>query len=220
MDTEYRNGDEAGTAHTDEAQGDMRATTWLSWDIEYPNGDDAGTAQTDETQGDMWLSWHTFGTFRVRILGRSTSTSDKCYYRIEVRQGHGPVCHVVQRRYMEFDQLSSEIRGKCPNLPELPPKSVFRKAFSKRFNDERERDLNKFISCAVGADPLLSDAALRRFLGLAENGNEALPTDELGSWGHLPSVTHLVAKTRDLVLAARAVVKDGVGVTNHIVSPS
>eukprot|EP00927_Polykrikos_kofoidii_P069101 TRINITY_DN64493_c0_g1_i1.p1 TRINITY_DN64493_c0_g1~~TRINITY_DN64493_c0_g1_i1.p1 ORF type:complete len:271 (-),score=23.53 TRINITY_DN64493_c0_g1_i1:186-911(-) len=100
----------------------------------------------------------------VQITGHYQEKGKPCMFSLHVR---GSSAHYVYKRFSDFEELDDRIRCKFPDLPEIPPKSFFRKRFSPRFMYGRMLRLGKYISAAVLADPLLSTPALYDFLGAA-----------------------------------------------------
>lgn len=72
----------------------------------------------------------------------------------------------VQRRYSRFAELRANLVQLYPDLPEMPPKSVFRKTLSKTFMQDRQAQLGKLIAAVVDADKFVTTPALLDFLGL------------------------------------------------------
>eukprot|EP00927_Polykrikos_kofoidii_P080477 TRINITY_DN77347_c0_g1_i1.p1 TRINITY_DN77347_c0_g1~~TRINITY_DN77347_c0_g1_i1.p1 ORF type:complete len:368 (+),score=55.89 TRINITY_DN77347_c0_g1_i1:62-1165(+) len=108
------------------------------------------------------------GEFSACVDGVKKVTMMKTVFVIKV-EGETP--HVVLRQYSEFKALDLALRHDFPeySLPELPPKSFFRKNFSCAFKKTREKALGNYIAAAVAADATLSQPALRNFLGLPRN---------------------------------------------------
>jgi hypothetical protein len=72
----------------------------------------------------------------------------------------------VQRRYSRFAELRANLVQLYPDLPEMPPKSVFRKTLSRTFMQDRQAQLGKLIAAVVDADKSVTTRALLDFLGL------------------------------------------------------
>jgi hypothetical protein len=108
------------------------------------------------------ISNHTVTIVGTEKVGSARTT----YFKIEV-QGVTP--RLVLKRFRQFEELDRALRKRLPpnSLPLLPPKSLLlRKNFSPKFKEARVKALGEYLSAAVAADPTLSIAALRQFLGM------------------------------------------------------
>lgn len=108
------------------------------------------------------------GPFSVSLLGRKEREINEdgpILYSIALRGCHNKAS-IMYRRYNHFDELRREMVKTFPELPEMPPKSIFRSRFSPSFKADRDARLRYLLLCAVSSDPLASCPALRNFLGL------------------------------------------------------
>lgn len=92
------------------------------------------------------------------------------------RTSSSPSRYTVYRRYSAFLELHRGLRSSLPNLPRMPPKSIFRKTFLPAFMEEREKVLNKLLRYIMCADPTASHPALQVFLGLEADTPERMST--------------------------------------------
>jgi hypothetical protein len=112
----------------------------------------------------------TMGSLTAEVVGRCESKSKACTeFTIAVRNGWSVIS--LNRRYSEFAALDKEVRPTMSTLPELPPRSFFKKLSSSLMNDpsfmnEREHGLGKVLEAMIDLDPLLRNTALREFLGV------------------------------------------------------
>lgn len=84
--------------------------------------------------------------------------------------------YFVSRRYSAFLKLHRALRSSLPNLPQMPPKSIFRKRFWPAFMEEREKCLSELLGYIMRADPTASHPALQVFLGLEADTPERMST--------------------------------------------
>lgn len=104
------------------------------------------------------------GPFAVRVVGIDQPAVAATMYAIKVTGKDGE--HTVHRRYSCFDTLREEMEEAGRQLPEMPPKSFFRKNVSAQFMLERAMGLREVVRAATAADPHAKSPALREFLGL------------------------------------------------------
>jgi len=110
----------------------------------------------------------------VKILGKQKEKG-VTKYATQIAGPYGS--YILNRRYTEFEELYREIFGEEAGAREakdvmMPPKSFWKKAFSREFHRERERRLGEVAAAALvaAADADLHDCppGLRRFLGWDE----------------------------------------------------
>lgn len=111
----------------------------------------------------------------VRIVGNKQQVRGVTKYAVQISGPDGS--YIVYRRYTEFEELYREMFGQeAATLGEqdvtMPPKSLFKKIWSREFQEERERGLEKvaLAACRATADADLGDCCrgLQRFLGWEE----------------------------------------------------
>lgn len=103
------------------------------------------------------------GAYKAQIAKKEDR--DMCtVYTVKVIGEDGS--HCVQRRYTDFANFRESFGWTYPGVPEMPPKSIFRKACSSRFNERRDLALRKLLEAAVEVDPFASHAALQQLLGV------------------------------------------------------
>lgn len=103
------------------------------------------------------------GPFTV-TLGDVDCSTGAARFRVELHSTDGT--HVVWRRYSEFARLSADLL-RHDDLPEMPPRSFFRKRMLPGFMDRRHRGLAALLTAAVAADPhCVQQPVLRAFLAL------------------------------------------------------
>lgn len=122
-------------------------------------------------------------TFSCLIWGERDADSTK-YYRLMVSSQDK--AWYVEKRYSEFLQLSealSEGSGVPVQLPELPPKSFFRRKLLPRFNRERHEGLARFLQAALRLDPtLMKYGELRRWLGVPSDYDVQQQVEKHAVW--------------------------------------
>lgn len=105
------------------------------------------------------------GPFAVKVVGVEQPALTATMYALRVMGKDGE--HTVHRRYSCFYTLREEMEDAGRQLPEMPPKSFFRKNVSAQFMLERAMGLREVVRAAAAADPHATTPALRDFLGLA-----------------------------------------------------
>lgn len=70
----------------------------------------------------------------------------------------------VRRRYSEFARLHALMKTRFNDLPDMPPKSRFRRRASGKFLDNRQEALDNFLGVALALDPAISDPDFQLFL--------------------------------------------------------
>eukprot|EP00747_Dinoflagellata_sp_TGD_P223553 gnl/TRDRNA2_/TRDRNA2_95095_c0_seq1.p1 gnl/TRDRNA2_/TRDRNA2_95095_c0~~gnl/TRDRNA2_/TRDRNA2_95095_c0_seq1.p1 ORF type:complete len:709 (-),score=125.18 gnl/TRDRNA2_/TRDRNA2_95095_c0_seq1:29-2155(-) len=120
------------------------------------------------------------------IVGNSTAGGHTIF---SVQVVGTSVQHTVQRRFSDFMSLHEVLQQKMPQLPKMPPKSVFRKRLFASFREDRQQKLGELLTAMVAADPHLSVPELRAFLSpeaqasqpetsTAESSQAAVPVAE------------------------------------------
>lgn len=112
------------------------------------------------------------GPFTVEIV-QTTSLDSHMFYILKVQGTDGN--HTVRRRYTCFAEMSKALDPYGDVLPQMPPKSFFRKQFSSGFRDERARVLGGLLVAAMEADPFATHPPLRSFLGISKLEDEEEP---------------------------------------------
>lgn len=86
------------------------------------------------------------------------------FYHVQVSVAGLDVVTTVQRRYSEFALLHALMKPRFAELPDMPPKSQFRKRASGKFLDSRQEALDNFLRVAITLDPAIADPDLQLFL--------------------------------------------------------
>ena len=89
--------------------------------------------------------------------------------------------HVVERRYKDVEQLRHMMLAQTPQaqVVQMPPKSFFRKNFSRNFMEERKRLLGEVVvACTAAADRYTDSCPpiLYEFLGFSDFDDSAMET--------------------------------------------
>lgn len=83
--------------------------------------------------------------------------------------------HVMHRRYSDFVELSNGLQNAlATGLPDVPPKSFFRRQMLSSFRTHREAALGDLLRAAVVFDPEATTVELRKFLGLSAGSDISL----------------------------------------------
>lgn len=122
------------------------------------------------------MSFACSGPFIVAVDGWTVEAEGVTFFTVQISgAGRG---HTVSRRYREFLRLDQEVRRGLRHLPDLPPRSEFRKRLQSGFMETRRQGLGTFLAAVVATDPFcLRTPALRKFLDLPERaiqGNKIL----------------------------------------------
>eukprot|EP00927_Polykrikos_kofoidii_P033389 TRINITY_DN28236_c0_g1_i1.p1 TRINITY_DN28236_c0_g1~~TRINITY_DN28236_c0_g1_i1.p1 ORF type:complete len:116 (+),score=15.46 TRINITY_DN28236_c0_g1_i1:106-453(+) len=99
------------------------------------------------------------------ILGRNDPFFKPCRWIIEVSEGCST--HIVVKRYRDFIAFDREIRHLYASLPDLPPRSFFRRMVSRRFMDARRAGLAAYSKAVLAGDRVASNPNVRRFFEIA-----------------------------------------------------
>ena len=89
--------------------------------------------------------------------------------------------HVVERRYKDVEKLRHMMLAQTPQaqVVQMPPKSFFRKNFSRNFMEERKRLLGEVVvACTAAADRYTDSCPpiLYEFLGFSDFDDSAMET--------------------------------------------
>eukprot|EP00927_Polykrikos_kofoidii_P067366 TRINITY_DN62861_c0_g1_i1.p1 TRINITY_DN62861_c0_g1~~TRINITY_DN62861_c0_g1_i1.p1 ORF type:complete len:160 (-),score=23.56 TRINITY_DN62861_c0_g1_i1:219-698(-) len=96
------------------------------------------------------------------VIGHVQPKGEACFFLVQFRGDANS--KIALRRYKDFEKFDRMRRAQFQDLPKLPPKSFFRRKFSKDFLSRRQEGLRHYIEAATAADPSLSDPALLEFL--------------------------------------------------------
>lgn len=92
---------------------------------------------------------------------------DRKAVRYSIRVTRGGRQHMVERTYTSFAAMrQAVVEALAVQLPEMPPKSTFRKIYSESFMDERMRALKELLAAVMEVDRSASLPVVHTFLGL------------------------------------------------------
>jgi len=107
----------------------------------------------------------TIAPFSVAIVGKQHCWGQAVHYEIEITDAVANR-HVVHWCYSSFVDLAKALHVRCPELPELPPKSVLRKRLSSSFRSERQTALAAFLNSALASEAAFEIRFLWMFLNI------------------------------------------------------
>lgn len=112
------------------------------------------------------------GPFEIQWIG-SAVIGGVTVFSFRVKGSDGQ--HVMHRRYNDFVELSHGLETTMvAGLPDLPPKSFFRRLCLPSFQTDREEGLGNLLRAAVEFEPEVTTVELRKFLGLSTGSQTSL----------------------------------------------
>merc|ERR1719223_273344 len=119
------------------------------------------------------LATGSFSLYDLREYG-CVNPGEPFMYLVSVAGGDAK--QGLRRRYSDFKVLRDSFGDLACDLPNMPPKSVFRQRLSPSFRKSRTESLGSLLAAALHVDPLAIRPGVRQFLGLGAPKDQAMMT--------------------------------------------
>lgn len=121
--------------------------------------------------------------FKEKYLEGKTIT----FYTIHVVNNFSKAEWLLEKRYKEFDSIAKELLKLCPNVPQMPKKSVFKLSAIEDLN-KRRIELEDFIKHCVKRKDIVNNSKFRDFLEIDKHSPELAVNipEKIGEFDKLP----------------------------------